>query len=623
MVALLSTLAAAAASQPRAGVALSDLLEPQGSERERELIELVEQTLAGEPQTGAWQRFKDRETAPLGLQQAMLAAIEKNLALIISRQQALQARKAILEARAIFDPVFELSVDYERQKTYDRILTGTVNAQVFDPAISGDPDLPPERGNIILSPEARDLSGVERIVFPNTRSRVERVEQTIFASREDPNGATEAWTYNIDLNQQLPWGVRYNVAVVSTDRDVFYNARGDSFGASWASELLFNLEIPLPGSKNFGPYAVADTALKLAHQATERSFWELKSTLNGTLLAVSLAYLNLLETLANLDAALQNRLLIERQQEQIARLLQVQLATRYDVAQINAELAQAKARQEVAANAFIAASDTLAPLIEYSSRAVRERVYLPEGYTLWLDAPLEFDAETALALAQRYRPELQVSRVELETDKILKRQALQETRPDVTLEVGLEALQDGSVYGYKSYGESIEALSDPDTFNQSYGLRYRYPLGNRAFKARLAQAQGQVQISRLGLQASYNDVVQEVNDALISIQTARARIASADAELAAARQAYTSLVRLRAVRSDINTNELIITLRRLLDAKFAVIAARIDRKRAESNLLAAQGLLAQHYPRWIARNGFERYRLERLAESAEFDYFLR
>jgi outer membrane protein TolC len=216
-----------------------------------------------------------------------------------------------------------------------------------------------------------------------------------------------------------------------------------------------------------------------------------------------------------------------------------------------------------------------------------------------------------------------VSRVDVAASEILKRQAAQETRPDVTVDVSLEALQDGSVYGYKSYTDSLEALHDPDTFNQSYGLRYRYPVGNRAFKARLAQAKGTVKNSRLGLQATYNQVVQEVNDALITIRTAQERIDHTKKQLSAARNAYDSLVRLKDAGGDVNTNELIITTRRLLEAQFASIAARIDRKRAESNLLAAQGLLSQYSPGWISRNGFERYRLQGLAESAGFEYFLK
>lgn len=622
LVATWSVPSAMAEQKPGAQVAVKDLLQPEDRQREQQLIKRVEQVLASETKPGAWQTIKNRRLLKLSLQDAALAGIEKNLSIAISRTETLQARRAILEAKAIFDPVFELSVSYEEQETRNRRLTGTVNAQVFEPAISGDPDQPPERGNIILSPEAQDLSGVERIVFPNTRSRVERVEQTIFASREDPNGPTETTTYSVNLDQQLPWGVRYNMAAVTTDRDVFYDSRGNSFDASWSSELLFNLEIPVPGSKDFGPYAIADTALKLAENASERSFWALKSTLNETLLAINLAYLNLVQSLADLEAATQNRRLLENQKAQLARLFQAQLATRYDLAQINAEIAQANAQEEVAANTFIAASDRLAPLIESSSTTLRERLYLPEGYTLWLKTPLAFDADAALTLARRYRPALQVSQVDLEASEILKRQAAQETRPDVTVDVSLEALQDGSVYGYKSYNESLAALHDPDTFNQSYGLRYRYPVGNRAFKARLAQAKGAVKNSRLGLQATYNEVAQEVNDALTSIKTAQERIVQTEKQLTAARNAYDSLVRLKDAGGDVTTNELIITTRRLLDAQFARIAADIDRKRAESNLLAAQGLLARHAPGWLSRNGFERYRLQRLAESAGFDYFL-
>ncbi len=607
------------------GIPLKDLLAPQGVEREQQLNSLIEQALAAKSKAGTVRRLEGRRLERLSPQQAALTALKKNLALTISRAEAGRAQKALFEAEAVFDPVFTLNVGYQDVETHERTRTGTVNAQVFQPAISGFPGQDPELGSIILTPEARALTGIERIVFPNVRSEVQQVEQTVFASRDCsdiPNGCPETYEYSVALAQQLPWGARFDVSVITTDQDVFYDNRDNSFGASWSSNLLFNLEVPLPGGRDFGPYAVFDTQVKLADNDRERTFWALQSTLNDTLLAVDLTYLDLLQNLENLQVAIENRKLLERQSAHTAKLYEARFATTYDKAQIEGEVALARAQEEAAANAFLAASDALAILIEDSDQAVRDNIYLPTGYTPWLDRMLSFDEATALDIARRHRPALQVSRVELEASGIVRRNAVQQTRPDVTLSASIEARQDGSVYGYKSYGESLSELTNPDTLSQSYAVRYRYPFGNRALKARLAQADGQLQDTRLGLRTTHNDVVQGVNDALSSIKTARARIARAEQQLDAARTAYNGLARRAEKGGDVNENELIITIRRLLSAKLARIAAAIDNKRGESRLLGAQGTLPRHFGGWTSRNAFERYRLKRLAEGGEFEYFL-
>jgi outer membrane protein len=420
----------------------------------------------------------------------------------------------------------------------------------------------------------------------------------------------------------LPWGPSYDVSVITTDRDVFYDNRGNSFDASWASTLVFNLIVPLPGGRNFGPYAIFDTQIKFAEKQRERGFWGLRSSINTTLLQVNLAYLDLIQALENLRITTEDRELVQHNTAHTQRLFKDGFATTFDKAQIEAELAQARAREQQAQNDFILASDLLATLIEYSDKAVRSNIYLPVGYAVWLDQPLELDAKQALAVAKEHQPDLQLSRVDYESSEILKRGAAVEARPDVTLTAQIQSIQDGSVYGYKSYWESIGAIGDPDTLNQSYAITYNYPWGNRALRARYAQAEHRVEDSVLNKRETYNVVAQGVNDALSGIQTARTRIMRAEQNLNAARLAYNSLAN-RAAEGEINEFEVIINIQELLGAKRAKIAAIVDNKRAEANLLASQGLIARHYAGIIAPTALERHRLNILSKREDLQYFLR
>jgi outer membrane protein TolC len=190
------------------------------------------------------------------------------------------------------------------------------------------------------------------------------------------------------------------------------------------------------------------------------------------------------------------------------------------------------------------------------------------------------------------------------------------------LDALIESRQNNSVYGYKSYWESLGAISDPDTLNQSYGISYRYPWGNRAVKARLAQAELGVQDAVLVKRSTHNDVARDVNDALISLQTARVRIQREGQRVDAAHAAYDSIARL-SESEVVNENELIINITTLLQAKLAKIQATIDNKRAEASLLAAQGVIATHYAGMVAGNPLERLRIQQLTEKGDLQYFLR
>lgn len=605
--------------RPTSGrVTLGDLLDSTGNERERRIQKLVQEALAAKEKTGTWQRLQNKKLVQLSAQQAALAALKKNLSIDISRFDADRVQQAIREAEAVFDPVFDLSFDYRRSDTEDRTVSGTVNQQLFQPGL---PTADPNRTEIDLDPQVTALTGIERIIFGTLQPQ--QVDSTIFASREQPNGATEAFTYSVALQQQLPWGPRFDVTLATTDQEVFFDTRGNSFGAPWASDLIFNLDVPLPGAKDFGPYAAFDTDVKLAKKESERGYWVLESTVNSTLLQVQLAYLDLVQNLENLLVAIDNRQILERQSAHVERLFEKRLARNYDKAQIEADLARARAQEDFAQNAFIAASDTLATLVEYSGQAVKNNIYLPYGYSPWLDTQLSYAPEEVLTTAMRQRPELQVSRVDQDTSKILRQFSDVDARPDIDLNVSVRAQQDGRRFGYKNYLDSIGNIDSPDVLEQSYGITYRYPWGNRAFKARLAQAESGVVDSALGTQETNNLVVREVNDALTGIQTARDRAKRAEQNLKSAREAYNSLARRQELGGDVNVNELLTQVQILLGAKLTKISATIDNKRAESNLLAAQGIISQHYGGMTARNALERQRISRLAEQEGFQYLLR
>jgi len=623
------------------GVNLMDFLDKTSSEREQRIARQIEEALATSDKQGTWRQLENKKLVRLTASQAALQGLKKNLSIEISQHNAEQVRRVILEAEAVFNPVLDLNFNYDERNTYERKIAGTVNQQAFvatSPASNAtNPNAGP--GFITLPPDVQRLTGIRNVIL-NPIVQTTQVNKEILASRNQPNGPTQTFTYGptssqpcsgtvaptsttpntATLRQQLPWGPCFDVSVVTTDRDVFYDTQGHTFGASWATNLLFNLEVPI--GRNFGPYAIFNTQLKLRQKESEIAFWALETSINSTLLEVNLRYLDLVQALENLLVQIDNRQLVERQSQHTQRLYDQNLATTYDKAQIDATLEGARALEELAKNAFIDASNQLATLIEDTGKAVRHSIYLPSDYAPWLEQLLAMDTKAAMKVALERRPELSQAQINYEASQIQREGAAVDARPDVRLNAQIQSLQNSSVYGYKSYWESLGAISDPDTLNQSYGISYRYPWGNRAVKARLAQAELGVQDAVLVKRSTHNDVARDVNDALISLQTARVRIQREGQRVDAAHAAYDSIARL-SESEVVNENELIINITTLLQAKLAKIQATIDNKRAEASLLAAQGLIATHYAGMVAGNPLERLRIQQLTEKGDLQYFLR
>ena len=61
--------------------------------------------------------------------------------------------------------------------------------------------------------------------------------------------------------------------------------------------------------------------------------------------------------------------------------------------------------------------------------------------------------------------------------------------------------------------------------------------------------------------------------------------------------------------------------RDILSARLALINAQIDVRRAQSRLLAAQGVIADRYPGMHAYNDFERHRVAMLGANKALKYF--
>ncbi|MGH8624282.1 MAG: TolC family protein [Gammaproteobacteria bacterium] len=554
-------------------------------------------------------RLENKKPMQLSPRAAVLSALRKNLS--IHRSQVVEdiAKAALLEAEAVFDPVLFLSFTYDHSETFDR----EESDLRFRRATTQDA----QGRNILESTDPVDTRN-PRAEFETPRS--ERFSPTtIIASRSPLTGPTESFTYEVSLFQQLPWGADLTLAYQALDQDTFFinnplaiESLGSvedlvSFGSydrPWVSSLLTRLILPVPGSKNFGPYADQEVAIKLADLGKERAFWDVESIINATLLDVDLAYWDLVNRLLGLRVTIENREGVERLLAQTKRLFELQEATNYDKAQIEAELARVQGEEESAWDAYRVASNALVRLLDLGE----DRVILPAEYSQVLAELFPIPQKNAIDRGSADNPDRAASSVDLRAARIEQQRRAVRTRPDINFVGEAVFRQTNQVFGYESLGESIENVVDPDIVSQTYRVEYLYPWGNRAVKARLAQAQAVTTRQSLVLRATDNGIHRDLNDALVALASANERIAITARNVQLADLAYQKAIQQQQLRV-VTEYEVAEQNKRLLTARLEHIQAQTDRKQAEARVLAALGIIANTYAKRSSQTKIDRHRL--------------
>lgn len=600
---------------------VAEMLENTGAGKESELAILIQNAVNSESIGGSFSAYQGSLVNAITPQEVALRVLERNLSIEDSRIENQLAEQATREAQAVFDPVLNLSVGLDRNESFDRTLTGTVVARVFNP-IYEDPDTGQELspGEIVLPEVAREDTGIERIVFNNLQEQREvRDGQEIFASKEDPNGAQTAFDFSVVLEQLTPWGVQYDLTLGSVHKEVFYDASGHSFDAPWATNLLLNVEVPIVN--DFGEDSSASVESKVADLEGKRQEWLLKSRINTTLGQAAITYLELIRSAEQYRINLQNLELTERQLAATKRRFDSRNATAYEYAQIQAEQALAKNNAESAASSFLAASDSLLALSNDSSDYLSGRVLVPSDYSAWLESDLKVNLENARESALANRPELQAGMLEIAQAEVRQRNAVLRTRPDIRLKAGLGLEQNASVYGYDSVFSSWANVLDPDVATQNISAEYRYPIGNKGIKASKKIADATLKSSQLSEQQTRRLIELDVANAINRLQTALVVKSETKQQLDSAEKSYASLDRL-ARNGNATQNQIISGLRSLQSARTAYLQASLAIKQAEAALLLAEGTIDRNYAGWIAKNRFEGWRLAQLAKLDDFRFFV-
>jgi outer membrane protein TolC len=592
--------------------------------------------------------FAPMEIRELDLRDAALAALQRNLDIKRSGLNKSVVQRTLIEAEAVFDPVFTLSASGTMSRSFTRlerpmqwkpatqeyvrgqqIKTGESLDSVF---LCGD------MIDILDQPEdmqVRFLSG--RLITPdgNGQCHVRALPATApvalvsfnkqriagyypvhkEASTKSPTGQDENYYGGGGVSQRLPWGGSIDVSIVSTYHDTYYtNNPNDPITRSyglyklpWTSRASLNANHALPYTKNFGDGDESRLAIDVARINLDIADFAVRGIVNQTLLSVDGLYWSLVGAIQRLNAAAGAVALAEETSRRTQKKMELGLVTESNRAQVAAQLARLRATRQQLFGDYVTASESLREALNEQD----EVLILPVGYSAALDNPPEaptgpanvldspdhLRAETAVRIAMRVRD----TRVA-------------QTRPDASISSGIQLGQSNALFGYASVTESLKNLISYDSASASIGILYRHPIGNRAAKAAVTIAESDIARQTLLLHQIETQIRGDYETARIQMVSARQRIEDTRKRLNLVRDLYERAVRLEA-GGVVLAYETIGRLSTLLDAQLSHVQARIDAQTAETRLLAAIGALADRYGERVAQTPEDRQRIAQLRKT--------
>jgi len=622
---------------------------------EKAAYELVKSAVAAEAASGALAYFKNKKLTESSFAKALKEALERNLSIRFSEKNYEQSDAAITQAKAIKDPVFNVSLNGTQTDTYERreyivrrrFIASNLEQQIQGVFSSAPPESQPspeqqlqasnQGDTITIFPNVDALSTRGAMEVASNRSLLRTEQLTTTYLHQLPWGPAVSWTLSTIHNKiileqsrsedSVPIGgfpdpsdptsavfmqndghgnhvKRKRPLVVSpgTPDTAFYDTDARTAGfpqEAWTANFSINLSVPVPYSKNWGPNGPVEVPYKLAKVAQERAYWQLQSAINSTLLNVNNVYWGVVGSIRQLEVVTTNRKNLEQILKQTEDLLKLSRVTDYEISQAKTQVKSAQGAEESAWAAYVSASNRLKNLLNYD----KDAVLLPVNYAGDLAGGITFQAADVLPLAMANNPDLRMAKADLDTAAISLKFAHNQVRPDLKINSGVSWSENAFPFGYGKFYSALNDLFRADTRNGFVSLNYRVPWGNRPAEDALNLAEEQYKQSGKSMSSLANTVSKNVNDAVAAVLSAREQAALALKNMQKAEEILKLVSDLwsqgRVPDTGAVKNSPTFTLMAknsdLLSARLRYIQAQIGLKQAEGQLLAAQGIIAARY----------------------------
>jgi outer membrane protein TolC len=615
------------------------VVDPQSLSQERARNKVVDRVRDALGHAGVDSLYAPAATSELALREAAMEALRRNLDIKRSGLSKAIAERTLIEAQAVFDPVFVASAaatltnsfrrvehpDSKFKPATERVLLGQLDSKgVFRctdkaAAVTQGADKGLACYVITLSPRTPVLTQQytrERPAgyYPSTVDDANKPSP--YKPRSD-----EVYTGTVSIFQQLPWGQSLNLGLSTTRRQTYYalntlNGLGETYGTYYRpyfTSISIGTSLPLPYTKNFGPTAAADIRRDVSRHAIDAAELDVRTVVNSTLLQVDTLYWTLVGAVGRLDAAAESLKLAQTQRAAIQRLYDQQLVTESDKAQADSQVARILTSQQQIFGEYLSASEAMRRLLDSDEDAM----LLPVGWQAVMKQPAGDLAEPDRVFNN---PAYQRQGVGVRIASLVRTQRQAQTRPDLSGSVNVTMAETGT-FGYADFTGSVsKAFTSRDQMVTAVSLLYQRPIGNRAAEAALAGADRSVNQQLLALRKVELSTRQDYDNARGALASARERVRIAERTVRLANETYQSS-KAQQELGLVAAYETIARLSTLLDARTSLVQAQIDLRLAESRLLASVGALAERYGELTAQTGADQERLVLLRETGALQHF--
>lgn len=391
-------------------------------------------------------------------------------------------------------------------------------------------------------------------------------------------------TWNLGISRLLPWGgtatAQWSTARLET------NSRFALLNPSYSSG--FDLSLSQPLLRGFGREATEATIV-IAQAQDELAQHRFEQQVVALVQAAENAYWAVVGARAQLLVAEQALALARELHEN--NKVRVQVGTLAPLELVQSEAGVALREEEILrVRAAVAdAEDQLRSLLDLPPGPLWELPIEPESPLELAEQTLPLAAALDSALGRRIELKAQSQSIRaLEVEQNLRREEL---KPQLNLTVGygvngvggraLLRNPDGSIAGASPGGveDAWEQLARADFTGWSVGLDFRYPLENRAARARAALATIELERARTEQERVRLQIATEVRAALRAVETARQQIASARVSVRLEEKNLEA--ELKRLENGLSTSFQILQVQeRLTAARSRLVAAQTEYRRA-------------------------------------------
>jgi len=337
----------------------------------------------------------------------------------------------------------------------------------------------------------------------------------------------------LNLNQELPTGG--TLALGFTGYRTAANTRGITINPRFGTTLSFQLNQPL--LRNFG-FKVNRREIMVAKNNLGVSEESLKNTLMTTIYNVESAYWSLVYSIENLEVRRQSLALAKDLLEKNRRSVEVGTLAPMEVLSAQAEVATREADLIQAETEIKNSEDRLRLQLNITGDEDKALTALvPKDKPSYVVREVNLDEALAAAIANR--PDLEIAKIGVETDKLNLSFAKNQTLPDLNLAASYSSPGiDGTrifyignpldnVIDHTEPGDIGGAMSQTFKFtypNWNLGLTLSLPLANVFSRASLAQAKLNLRQSMLDIENQKQEIYLEIKTAVRSVEANYKRI---------------------------------------------------------------------------------------------------